>query len=178
MVNYKVLSKEISYALRHVPEEYGLTLDLEGWVAVEKLLSALQKNEKWKKLKISDIITMIQLSDKKRHEIKDDMIRALYGHSTKTKISKEVAEPPEFLYHGTAKKFMKSINNIGLIPKDRQYVHMSVNEYTAIDVGKRRDDEPVIIRIRAKEAYDDGILFYIGHDEIWLADSIPVMYIN
>ena len=35
------LSKEISYALRHVPWEYGLEVDEEGWVEVGQLLSSL-----------------------------------------------------------------------------------------------------------------------------------------
>ena len=33
-MTYSELSKEISYALRHAPQEYGLTLDEQGWVLV------------------------------------------------------------------------------------------------------------------------------------------------
>ena len=49
MINYIELSKEISYALRHAPWEYELEMDEEGWVSVEQLLDALNKDEKWER---------------------------------------------------------------------------------------------------------------------------------
>lgn len=50
MINYIELSKEISYALRHAPWEYELEMDEEGWVSVEQLLDALNKDEKWESI--------------------------------------------------------------------------------------------------------------------------------
>ena len=43
MINYEELSKEVSYALRHAPWEYELEMDEEGWVSVEQLVDALNK---------------------------------------------------------------------------------------------------------------------------------------
>ena len=67
MINYIELSKEISYALRHAPWEYELEMDEEGWVSVEQLLDALNKDEKWESISEKDLIVMIQKSEKKRH---------------------------------------------------------------------------------------------------------------
>ncbi|MCL2860737.1 MAG: RNA 2'-phosphotransferase [Oscillospiraceae bacterium] len=172
------LSKEISYALRHAPQEYGLYLDEQGWVGIGNLISALKKQERFKLVTESDIENMIQTSEKKRHEICDGKIRALYGHSINEKILKQPIEPPDELYHGTAHKFIDSILKIGLIPKDRQYVHLSEDINTAIIVGKRRDENPVILKIDSKQAWDDGIKFYLGNENIWLSDSIPIKYIS
>lgn len=177
-MDYQKLSKEVSYALRHSPQEYSLTLDSQGWVEVEKLLSALRNNEMWSKLSVSDIELMIQKSAKKRHEIKGNKIRALYGHSISEKIHKDISEPPDYLYHGTARKFVDAINDVGLIPKGRQYVHLSADKQVAFDVGSRRDDTPVILIINAKKAFSDGIKFYLGQEDVWLSDSIPRKYIS
>lgn len=68
MINYIELSKEISYALRHAPWEYELEMDEEGWVSVEQLLDALNKDEKWESISEKDLIVMIQKSAKKRHD--------------------------------------------------------------------------------------------------------------
>jgi len=38
-MDYSKLSKEVAYALRHAPWEYGLELDAEGWVDINQLLS-------------------------------------------------------------------------------------------------------------------------------------------
>ena len=102
---------------------------------------------------------MIQVSEKKRHEIVGDRIRALYGHSTEEKINKDAVQPPDVLYHGTAHKFLQKILQQGLIPKDRQYVHLSQDMETAITVGKRRDTDPVVLRIDALTAWKDGHQF-------------------
>ena len=177
-MNYESLSKEISYALRHNPKKYGLELDKQGWVGVDALILSLRGQERFKSLTSSDIEKMIQVSEKKRHEFIDGKIRALYGHSIKEKIVKEPMKPPDILYHGTARKFIKSIFVVGLISKDRQYVHLSEDIDTAIIVGKRRDDNPVILRIDAKRAWNNGVLFYLGNESIWLANDISTEYIS
>lgn len=178
IINYQELSKEVSYALRHAPSEYDLILDENGWVDVQRLLDALRRNNKWISVKLDDLICMIEASDKKRHEIVDNKIRALYGHSIVSQIKKEIAEPPEYLYHGTARKFIESIKENGLLSKERQYVHLSVDEETAWEVGKRRDEKPVILRIRAKLAFANGVSFYRGNDKVWLSDSIKSDFIE
>lgn len=172
------LSKEISYALRHAPQEYGLTLDEQGWVPVEDLIYALKKREKYSALTLQEIVDMIQASEKKRHELVGNRIRALYGHSTENKIKKDAIQPPDILYHGTAHKFLQKILEQGLISKDRQYVHLSQNRETAIAVGKRRDPDPVVLRIDAATAWKEDLKFYHGNDTIWLADGIPAKYIS
>ena len=48
----------------------------------------------------------------------------------------------------------------------------------ATEVGRRPDEKPVILRIDARTAYNDGSKFYFGNDKVWLADSIPSRYIT
>jgi putative RNA 2'-phosphotransferase len=177
-VNYQELSKEVSYALRHAPWEYELELDDDGWVGVDQLLTALRLNPKWSNVKVSDLELMISESEKKRHEIVDGRIRAFYGHSIPNKIIKSEAEPPAILYHGTTKKVLNSILQKGLKPNQRQYVHLSQDIETALQVGKRRDSEPIIFEIDAKRAHENGVNFYLGNEKVWLADVISPEYLS
>lgn len=177
-INYLQLSKEISYVLRHAPWEYELELDENGWVRVEQLLTALKENGKWESVTKGDLEHIIENSDKKRYELVGGKIRALYGHSVPKKIVKESAEPPVILFHGTARRFLESIENKGLLPKGRQYVHLSNDIETALQVGKRHDEKPAILEIDAKKAWDEGIKFYLGNDKVWLADNVPSIYIK
>ena len=172
------LSKEISYALRHAPWEYELEMDEEGWVPIEQLLDSLHKEEKWENICEADLGKMIEKSEKKRHEIKEGNIRAFYGHSLPMKILKEEKTPPNVLYHGTARRFLKSIVENGLSPQSRQYVHLSQDLETAEKVGKRHDAEPIILIIDAKTAWNEGVKFYMGNEKVWLADEIPAKYIH
>lgn len=177
-MNDTKLSKELSYALRHAPWEYGLELDEEGWVSVEQLLDCLHQTEQWKDVQEADLHRVIETSEKKRHELRDGKIRAYYGHSVSVKIHKEPAQPPEVLYHGTARKWVSAILQQGLQPKNRQYVHLSQDVETALAVGRRRDHQPCILVVDAKKAWEDGIVFYLGNETVWLADAIPGRYLK
>ncbi|MEK3885804.1 RNA 2'-phosphotransferase [Paenibacillus sp. PL2-23] len=172
------LSKEVSYALRHAPWEYELELDNEGWVDIDQLLSALRIDEQWKSINESNLRKMIEVSDKKRHEIFDGKIRALYGHSVPQKVNKKVGIPPSILYHGTAKHLVERILSEGLRPMARQYVHLSVDIDTANLVGKRKDSSPVLLNVQAENASSEGVEFYQGNNVVWLAEFIPSKFIS
>lgn len=60
----------------------------------------------------------------------------------------------------------------------RQYVHLSVDTATASQVGKRKAQKPVILSIRAGDAYGAGVPFYRGNDQVWLADMIGPEFIE
>ncbi|HBQ09155.1 MAG TPA: hypothetical protein DD652_06185 [Lactobacillus sp.] len=103
---------------------------------------------------------------------------ALYGHSIPGIIKRKKAIPPKVLYHGTAHRFLKSIEKEGLLPMGRQYVHLSTDIPMAESVGKRRDNNPAILMVDAEKAAKDGIDFYIGNDEVWLCDHMPSKYLH
>ena len=175
---YRKLSKTISYALRHHPEEFGLTLDSEGYVPISALLDALgQRVERWKNLQEGDLVEMMNQAEKQRFEIHDGKIRALYGHSVADTMEHEKAEPPNILYHGTTPQALQAIRLSGLKPMKRQFVHLSADIETARQVALRRTNRPVILKIAASEAYRQGIKFYLGNEMIWLAEPIPTKFI-
>ncbi len=187
--DFAKLSHILSYALRHNPLKYNLVLDKEGWTSISELLFALSlhhyhHSNKWlrhiEKQNLEEVITR---SEKVRFEIKDDKIRALYGHSSSfipfTKIQKIDSKPPDILYHGASPTAAKNIMSQGLRPMNRQYVHLSTDKHTALQVGKRKtiskneEHEPVIIAISAIEAYNTGgYHFYQASDSVWLSDYI------
>lgn len=174
----KELSKVVSHALRHEPWLYELEIDAEGWASMESVLAALRaERPDWSAISQADLVAMIEQSDKQRHEIDSERIRALYGHSLPTKISRSPAQPPEVLFHGTSPSALTQIMSTGLLPMNRQYVHLSVDEPTAIAVGKRKSDQPVILRVQARQASENGILFYQGNDKVWLASEVPAKHI-
>jgi len=177
-MNFTELSKEISYALRHAPWEYELEMDVEGFVSIEHLLLALNESSHYdRQIVQADLEHIIAVSDKKRHEIVGNSIRALYGHSVPMHIEKVPAFAPSVLYHGTTQRAIESIMKEGLKPMARQFVHLSVDEQTAEQVGKRRDSHPIILRVDAYSAQSDGVVFYRGNDKVWLCDALPAKYI-
>lgn len=177
-MDYTKLSKQVSYALRHAPQEFGLALDDEGFVEVGDLLAALNaRGDFEREITVDDLEAMIEKSAKKRHQICGGEIRALYGHSTETLVAKEATCPPDVLYHGTTHSALEAILRDGLKPMGRQRVHLSVDIPTAAEVGRRRDAAPVILEVDAQTAFADGVAFYEGNAKVWLADAVAPKYI-
>jgi putative RNA 2'-phosphotransferase len=173
------LSRAVSHALRHEPWLYELELDHEGWTDVAALLAALrQESESWADLRPADLDEMIRTSSKQRHEMAQGRIRALYGHSLPGKLAKAPGRPPPVLFHGTAQSMVPAIQREGLRPMGRQYVHLSVDRDMARQVGQRKDPSPVVLSIKAEEAWSAGVRFYAGNENVWLADRVAAGYIS
>ncbi|HEX8682354.1 MAG TPA: RNA 2'-phosphotransferase [Ardenticatenaceae bacterium] len=178
-MDYRKLSKAVAHALRHAPEQYGITLDEEGWTPVEALLAGLRRRRReWRDLSARDLEEMNAWANKQRFEFAEGSIRALYGHSLQARIQKREAEPPPTLYHGTAPDAARLILREGLKPMRRQYVHLSATVEMAREVGRRKAAQPVILTVRAAEAHLAGITFYEEANGVWLADAVPPNYIE
>ena len=177
--NNRELSQRLSHALRHEPWLYELELDTAGWTTVDAVLDSLRRSgDDWTELARDDLERMIANSSKKRHEIEGDRIRALYGHSVPGLFSREVAVPPEGLFHGTSRVACEVILSEGLKPMGRQYVHLSVDVETARAVGERKDSHPVLLEISALKASKSGVQFYRGNEKVWLAKELPAEFLK
>ncbi len=171
-------SKFLSLVLRHQPDAIGITLDAEGWANIPELIAAAANNGK---LLDHDLLqAVVTTSDKKRFAISADgmRIRAVQGHSTEA-VDIKYAEkvPPEFLYHGTATRFIESIRNQGLLPGSRQYVHLSQDEQIALTVGQRHG-KPVVLRIEASRMHEQGFKFSQAENGVWLTKKVPHPFIK
>jgi len=175
-MDYKRLSKTVSYFLRHNPWQIELEPDEAGWVPVDHLLAGIKSN--FPQVTTADLEMVIQISDKTRFEILGKKIRATYGHSIPRKIKKTPTEPPTVLYHGTTTKAVNSIMEVGLLPMDRQYVHLSLDIKTAKVIASRKGQKVAVIVVDAKSAFQDDTKFYEELKGIWLADAIPSEYLN
>jgi len=54
----------------------------------------------------------------------------------------------------------------------RQYVHLSPSREVALEVGRRKSKNPVLLVINTEEAVKKGSHFFEGNDNVVLADQI------
>ena len=176
MKTIKEISKYISLILRHKPEVIGITLDEHGWANVDELIEGVSKTHPLTMELLEEIVVE---DEKQRYSFNEDktMIRANQGHSIPVDVELEEKEPPMVLYHGTGEKYVESIDQIGLVPKSRLYVHLSADIQTALKVGQRHG-RPIVYRIDAEKMYKDGIRFFLSKNGVWLTDSVPVQYLE
>ena len=152
-------SKFLSFVLRHKPEAIGIVLDREGWADIDKLILCAQKAGK--RLTRALLDTVVATSDKKRFSYSSDgrCIRAVQGHSTsQVAISFAEKTPPQFLYHGTASRFLDEIKKQGLIAG--------------------RHGSPVILTVKAQEMAKRGLPFWQAENGVWLTSTVAVEFLE
>jgi putative RNA 2'-phosphotransferase len=171
------ISKFLSFVLRHQPDSIGLNLDDAGWANVAELIALANANGK--KLDRELLDEVVATNNKKRFAFNDDgtKIRASQGHSIAIDLDLPSLQPPDILYHGTATRFMKSIELQGLTRQSRQHVHLTDNLDTAKQVGARHG-MPVILQIAADKMQLAGFLFYRSDNGVWLVERVPIEYID
>ena len=104
-------------------------------------------------------------------------IRANQGHSVDIDLGLEPTEPPAILFHGTAAATVPAIRSEGLKPGDRQHVHLSPDEATAVKVGQRHG-RPVVLRVFAGKMWGQGAHFYCSANGVWLTPAVPPEFIE
>lgn len=172
------LSKTISHALRHEPWLYELELDDQGWTDLRALLISLRSvSPQFGRVDERDVAEVIEVLEKKRFELLDGKIRALYGHSLPGVFRNTEGCPPKELFHGTSRSAAKRIAIEGLRPMGRQFVHLSIDKDTALQVGKRKARDPVVLAVDAQSARSSGVKFYQGNEHVWLTDLVPAPFV-
>lgn len=177
VMDLTTISKYISFILRHNPRAAGINLTEHGYANCDELVNAIQK--KYPKFDIATLKEIVDTDEKQRYSFNDNktMIRANYGHSIAIEMEYDILSPPEFLYHGTSQKALKSIMEKGILPMKRQYVHLTESIDIASDVGKRHGD-PIVLKINCSKMAHDGFKFYRSENGVWLSNMIPKEYIE
>ncbi|GEM_PF-71182 len=168
------LSKMLSLMLRHRPEEFGVEVDRYGYADLNDVLAALQ--ERTPSVTMEDIDHLVYEAEKQRFEIANGRIRARYGHSIPIEIDRAPVEPPEFLYQEVSAGDLEFVRREGLVPQDRQYVHLSFDPHREGRQGRRRGPE-VVVRVRAREAHAAGVAFY-DCGPTMLTERVPVDFLD
>ena len=171
-------SKFISLILRHKPEVIGISLDEHGWADVEDLTAGVNRSE-GQFLDMETLEEIVSADEKQRYSFNEDhtLIRANQGHSIPVDVELEEKTPPDILWHGTGEKYVSSIDTQGLIPKSRLYVHLSSDVETAKKVGSRHG-RPVIYQVDCRKMTEDGFLFYLSANKVWLTKAVPAEYLS
>ena len=174
-LNLEKVSVRLAWLLRHCREPLYVSEE-GGWAEVEVILEALRKQ--YPEVN-REILERIVAMDKKQRYAFDETgrrIRASQGHSIPgVRLQMAAPPPPEYLYHGTAERFLPAILAEGLKPMTRQMVHLSAVYETAVAVGSRHG-KPVVLTVRAADFVADGHELYLSDNGVWQAVAVPPEY--
>lgn len=172
------ISKFLSYILRHNPSEIKLELDAQGWANISTLIEKARVHGN-REFSCEEVLHVVETNGKQRFQLNESKtkIRANQGHTVEVYLDLPAVQPPEYLYHGTAKKFLDSILQEGIKKMQRHDVHLSFDQKTALAVGQRHGS-PAILRVKALEMYKSGHVFKCTVNNVWLTDHVPIKFLE
>ena len=166
------VSRKLAFLLRHSQDPLYISLD-GGWAKVSEITKALSIS----RAQLDEIVA----TDEKGRYMYDEhkqRIRACQGHSIPgVQVEMEQPEPPEYLFHGTATRFLDTIMREGLRPMSRQWVHLSKDYETAVNVGSRHG-APIVLRVNAQQLVADGYQLYRSLNGVWQIKEVPAQYLE
>ena len=173
------LSRIMAGALRHFPDKLGLMMDGKGWVDISSLIEAIgtgRSGFNW--LRIHHIEALVYTDPRERYQIDGGMIRATYGHTVDVNLDDLPLADIEAFYYPVTEEEADMIIEGGLHPIDRKKVHLSGSIEKAIEAGRIRTEDPMILKIDGIKTKKDGIKIYHAGKDVFITDNIDAKYIS
>src|SRR5438309_952117 len=170
----EILGRTMAGVLRHFPERYGLEMDAHGWVDLRDFLTAVQiRNRRFRFLRQHHVVGLIETDPKGRYQFDDGKIRATYGHSKDLDLDLPTDGIPDVLFYPTTEEESHLLMEAGLRPSDRKMVHLSATFEAALEAGRVRIAQPLILEIDAKTARESGVVIHRAGKTVYTSKEIP-----
>lgn len=149
--------KILDYILGVSPHEFFLIPDKNGFIKIKELLKACQEDDDLKWINRAKINHYINISENPLIEISENLIKA----KDQTRfLKKQTAENlPGELYICIRKKAWLHVYEKGLFFPD-QDIMLFKDKKQAKLIGKRKDNNPVLLQISTKISLKTGTSFY------------------
>ncbi len=175
------LGRIMAGILRHFPDRFHLDMDEEGFIDIYKIVSAIKRKrgDRMRWLRPTHIIGLVETDPKGRYQVDNNHVRATYGHSLDLSMSLPTDNIPERLYYPTTPEEQDSVLSNGLTPEDRKMVHLSKIWDDAYEAGTHREGpDPVILKIDAETALNNGIIIQRAGKTVFTVEEIPAEFIS
>jgi len=170
----EMLGRTMAGVLRHFPERYDLQMDKNGWIDLRDFITALQgRNRRLRFLKPHHVVGLIETDPKGRYQFRDGRIRATYGHTLDVELDLPTESIPDVLFYPTSDDDFTKMQADGLKPADRKMVHLSRTYEAALEAGRVKNPNPVIIEIDARAARAGGQVIMKAGKTVYLTSAVP-----
>jgi putative RNA 2'-phosphotransferase len=166
----ETLAKMLAYILGHRPDEFGLVLDADGFVALKQLQQALIHEPGWGFVRRHHLDQVVSLLQPPAFEVTEDKIRCLQPGPLPPRRPGE--PPPALLFLAIPARAHERVWQEGLKAPFGQELLLARTKETALKLGKRRAPAPILVTIQAQAAAKAGSEFAGYGEELFLAQSI------
>lgn len=167
----KKLAKMVAYMLGHVPGEFGLVPDENGFVKLKEFLKALHEEAGWRHVRLGQLREAMLTLPQVPFEMTEDTIRAKdRGNLSPPEVAENL---PRLLYTCIRRRAYPRATEKGVTPGMHPDVILSSDRDMALRIGRRRDADPVVLDVQVAKAERCGVVFRQADGTLYLADTIP-----
>lgn len=165
------------FILEHRPAEFGLVPSIDGFVQFKELMKALHEEPGWSYVRQSHIHEVLLGKDRPLFETDHDRIRTRERRWQMDLESPVRQSLPKILFTSVRRKAHPIVMERGLKATPGRHLILSADEAMALRIGRRRDPQPVLLRVEAERARTEGVSFH-AFDTLFLCDDIPQRYVS
>ncbi|MGQ9670995.1 MAG: hypothetical protein ACUVWY_12670 [Desulfosoma sp.] len=171
----KTLVKILTTMVCTLPHEYGLFWDDDGTMPWKEFYWALQEDPRLRFVRESTLKEMALLGHPLPFVLDGSRLRRI-ADAWPIAPYPEV-EPPDRLFAGIRPRHLAVVRDEGLRALHRSYIPLWARRDTAERMARRRTAQPVVLEIRAREAYAAGVLFYRAGEDFFLTKAVDAAYV-
>jgi putative RNA 2'-phosphotransferase len=164
------------YILGYRPYEFGLVPDPRGFVTYKELLRVIHEEPGWTYVRQANINEVLLGKNRNLFQTEERRISAIERRWA-FDFELPPLSLPKILYIGIRRKAHPVVMEKGLRPimGDKYHV-LSPEREMAHRIGKRLDQQPLLLEVMSDMARKKGVLFHPFGD-LFLATEIPAIYI-
>ena len=173
------LGRILTGILRHFPDRYGLSIDPHGWISLPQIVRAIsQRHPAYQWLRAPHLVAIAETDAKGRYEVRDDRVRATYGHTLEVDPDLPTENIPDQLYYPVTAEEAGIVLEVGLKPSDRRKVHLSKTAEDARSAGAVRTPDPIVLEVDAKRARAEGLVIRRAGKTVYVVDRVPPEFLR
>lgn len=173
-MNDKETVDYIVHVLRHEPDSLDLELSDHGWTSWEDLTSGANAYLE-DDFSQDDLQSIVREHENGRLEAEDDRVRSIEKHTT-SQVSYDFQEPSQDLFYAVAEKDREKLLRNGFQRTDGGFFKAHETRDEAKDERPGLEN-PVVLRIKAEEAWFDGTVFY-RHADNWYMKGVQAEHLE
>ncbi|MGI0149579.1 MAG: RNA 2'-phosphotransferase, partial [Thermoplasmata archaeon] len=135
-------------------------------------------NRRFRFVRQHHVIGLIETDPKGRYQFEDGKMRATYGHSKDLDLDLPTEGIPDLLFYPTTEEESHVLMEAGLRPSDRKMVHLSATFEAALEAGRVRIQQPVILEIDAKTARASGVVIHKAGKTVYTTKEVPNEFLH
>lgn len=171
----KTLAKILTTMACTLSHEYGLFWDDDGTMPWKEFYWALQEDPRLRFVRESTLKEMALLGHTLPFVLDGSRLRRTADPWPIAPYPE--VEPPERLFAGIRPRHLAVVREHGLRALHRSYVPLWARRETAERIARHRTAQPVVLEIRAREAYAAGAPFYRAGEDFFLAKAVDAAHV-